>query len=147
MPRYCDVALPVPLDTSFTYALPSTLEDRVQPGCRVIVPFGSRKLTGVAVDCHENRPEAEARAVLRLVDEEPALTPELMKLGQWIAEYYCAPLGETLRGMLPLASDVRAGKVVALTPAGQEAARQLSIFAGAEVERSEERRVGKECRL
>ncbi len=132
MPRYCDVALPVPLDTSFTYALPSTLENRVQPGCRVIVPFGTRKLAGVVLACHDNEPSMAARAVQRLVDEEPALSRELLDLGLWIADYYCAPPGETLRSMLPLASDVRAGKVVALTPAGQEAVRQLPILAEAD---------------
>ncbi len=132
MPVYCDVSLPVPLDTFFTYALPLTLQHRVRPGCRVIVPFGARKLTGVVVECHDRRPDVEARAVLRLVDEEPALSPELLDLGLWISEYYCAPPGETLRSMLPLASDVRAGKVISLTPAGQEAARQFPILAEAE---------------
>src|SRR6059036_3907890 len=132
MPLFCDVSLPVPLDTFFTYALPSTLQNRVQPGCRVVVPFGTRKLTGVVLACHDRPPEMEARPVLRLVDEDPALSPELLSLGLWIADYYCAPPGETLRSMLPLASDVRAGKVISLTPAGQEAARQLPILAEAE---------------
>ena len=132
MPLYCDVSLPVPLDTSFTYALPTSLQHRVLPGCRVIVPFGPRKLTGVVVGCHDRAPQAEARDVLRLLDEDPALPPELLELGQWIADYYCAPAGETLRGMLPLAADVRAARVVALTPAGQETARQLPILAEAE---------------
>ena len=46
---YCDVSLPVPLDQPFTYLLPETLRHRVKPGCRVLVPFGPRKLTGVVV--------------------------------------------------------------------------------------------------
>ena len=132
MPRYCDVSLPVPLDAFFTYTLPATLEERARPGCRVIVPFGVRKLTGVVLECHDRKPSMEARLVLRLVDEEPALSPELLGLGRWIAEYYCAPLGETLRGMLPLASDLRAGRVVALTSAGLDVARQLSMLAEAD---------------
>jgi len=132
MPVFCDVSLPVPLDTAFTYVLPATLEHRARPGCRVIVPFGSRKLTGVVLQCHQQAPAVEARSVLRLVDEEPALTPDLLALGLWIAEYYCAPAGETLRAMLPLAADVRPGKILSLTPAGQEVARQMSILAGAE---------------
>ena len=44
--QYCDVSLPVPLDQPFTYSLPETLRHRVQPGSRLIVPFGPRKLTG-----------------------------------------------------------------------------------------------------
>ena len=131
---YCDVSLPVPLDQSFTYALPETLRHRVRTGCRVLVPFGARKLTGVVLRVHNslptldsgsNRPTAATREVLRLLDEEPALDDELLKLGRWISDYYCAPLGETLRAMTPLAGDVRHGKIYALTKAGRDAARQL----------------------
>ena len=49
----------------------------------------------------------------------------MLALGHWISGYYCAPLGEVLRGMLPLASDIRRGKVYSLTDAGRDAARQL----------------------
>ena len=49
----------------------------------------------------------------------------MLALGKWISGYYCAPLGEVLRGMLPLASDIRRGKVYSLTDAGRDAARQL----------------------
>ena len=51
---------------------------------------------------------------------------------RWISGYYCAPLGEVLRAMLPLASEVRSGKVYSLTPAGFDAARQLLLDAGPE---------------
>ncbi len=64
---------------------------------------------------------------MRLVDAEPVLDDELIALGRWISGYYCAALGEVLRSMLPLASDIRAGKVYSLTPAGRDASRQLSI--------------------
>jgi primosomal protein N' (replication factor Y) len=60
-----------------------------------------------------------------LIDAEPVLDGELLSLAKWIAGYYCAPLGEVLRGMLPLASDIRRGKVYSLTDAGRDAARQL----------------------
>ncbi|MGA2591137.1 MAG: primosomal protein N', partial [Bryobacteraceae bacterium] len=122
---YCDVSLPVPLDQPFTYALPETLRHRVKPGCRLLVPFGSRRLTGVVLRCHDEPPEVATREGLRLIDPEPVLDAELIALGKWISGYYCAPLGEVLRGMLPLASDIRRGKVYSLTDAGRDAARQL----------------------
>ena len=124
-PQFCDVAVPVPFDQPFTYRLPETLHHRVQPGSRVVVPFGARKLTGVVLSRHRKAPRQQARDVLRLLDEEPALTAELLDLGRWIADYYCAPFGEVLRTMLPLAGETRAGKIVSLTPSGVEAARQL----------------------
>src|ERR1051325_9705955 len=122
---YCDVSLPVPLDQAFTYGLPETLRHRVQAGSRIVVPFGPRKLTGVILRCHDDRPEVPTREALRLIDSEPVLDPELLALGRWIGAYYCAPLGDVLRAMLPLASEIRTGKIWSLTDAGRDAARQL----------------------
>src|SRR6516225_4960927 len=129
---YCDVSLPVPMDQPFTYALPETLRHRVRPGSRVLVPFGPRRLTGVVVNCHDQPPAMATREASRLMDEEPVLNAELLSLGRWIAGYYCAPLGEVLRGMLPLASEIRRGKVWSLTDAGRDAARQLLLDASPE---------------
>ncbi|HTS24365.1 MAG TPA: primosomal protein N' [Bryobacteraceae bacterium] len=124
---YCDVSLPVPLDQPFTYGLPETLRHRVRPGSRVIVPFGPRKLTGLILRCHDDQPNVATREALRLIDSEPVLSAELLSLGRWIAGYYCAPLGEVLRGMLPLAAEIRQGKVWSLTDSGRDAARQLLL--------------------
>jgi primosomal protein N' (replication factor Y) len=124
---YCDVSLPVPLDQPFTYSLPETLRHRVRVGSRLIVPFGTRKLTGVILRCHDDPPTAAARDALRLIDSEPVLSAELMALGRWISGYYCSPLGDVLRGMLPLSSEIRRGKVWTLTDAGRDAARQLLL--------------------
>jgi Primosomal protein N'' (replication factor Y) - superfamily II helicase len=124
---FADVSLPVPLDQSFTYELPETLQHRVRRGCRVLVPFGARKMTGVVVAVHDTPPEAEARMVIRLLDEEPVLEEHLIALGKWIGAYYCAPLGEVLRIMTPLTGEVRNTKVYTLTDAGRDAARQLLL--------------------
>ncbi len=126
---YCDVSLPVPLDQSFTYRLPETLRHRVAVGCRVLVPFGSRKLTGMVVKLHDVAAASPVKDVLRLVDEEPVLDAELLSLGRWISEYYCAPLGEVFRGMIPLAGEVRKTKQYSLTDSGRDAARQLLLSA------------------
>lgn len=129
MPSFCDVSLPVPLDQVFTYSLPETLRHRVQVGSRLLVPFGTRKLTGVILRCHDDPPAMAAREALRLLDSEPVLGDELLALGRWIAAYYCAPLGDVLRGMLPLAAEIRRGKIWSLTDAGRDAARQLLLDA------------------
>src|SRR5260370_20267291 len=93
---YCDVSLPVPLDQPFTYLLPETLRHRVKPGCRLLVPFGSRKLTGMVLRTHSEPPSMAAREALRLLDEQPVLEEHLIDLARWIAAYYCAPLGEVV---------------------------------------------------
>ena len=75
---YCDVSLPVPLDHAFTYQLPETMQHRVRPGCRLLVPFGSRKLTGMVLALHSAAPEGPVKEALRLLDEEPVLNAELV---------------------------------------------------------------------
>ncbi len=92
-----------------------------------MVPFGTRKLTGVILRCHDDPPAVATRDALRLIDGEPVLSAELLALGRWIAGYYCSPLGDVLRGMLPLASEIRRGKIWTLTDAGRDAARQLLL--------------------
>jgi len=124
---FCDVSLPVPLDQPFTYSLPDTLRHRVRPGSRLIVPFGTRKLTGVILRCHDDPPGVTTRDALRLIDSEPVLSAELLALGRWIAGYYCSPLGDVLRGMLPISSEIRRGKIWTLTDSGRDAARQLLL--------------------
>ncbi len=127
--KYCDVSLPVPLDQVFTYRLPETMQHRVRPGCRVLVPFGSRKLTGVVLALRAETPEGQIKEALRLVDEEPVLDAGLLALGRWIAQYYCAPLGEVLRGMTPLSGEVHKSRLYSLTDAGRDTARQLLLAA------------------
>jgi primosomal protein N' (replication factor Y) (superfamily II helicase) len=130
--HFCDVSLPVPLDQAFTYSLPVTLQHRVKAGARILVPFGPRKMAGVVLRVHDDPSDVPLRDALRLIDAEPVLDGELIALGKWISGYYCAPLGEVLRSMLPLASDIRAGKIYTLTDSGRDASRQLSIEPQAE---------------
>jgi primosomal protein N' (replication factor Y) len=89
------------------------------------VPFGSRKLTGVVLRLHDEGSPDDTRDVLSLRDEEPVLGSELLRLGLWIADYYCAPVGEVFRGMLPLSGETRRGVTYTLSDLGRDAARQL----------------------
>lgn len=124
---YCEVSLPVPLDHPFTYSLPETLHHRLQVGCRVLAPFGSRKLTGVVLAVGVDRPQGPVKELLRLLDEQPVLDAELLALARWIAAYYCAPLGEVLRSMTPLNGEIRKSKLYSLTDSGRDTARQLLL--------------------
>ncbi len=106
MPLYCEVALPVPLDRTFTYAAGE--EHAPVRGARVIAPFRNEKLIGVVTGVSGTAPaEFEARALEAVLDDAPLLSEHLMQLAEWIAGYYLAPLGEVLRGMLPLMAEVR----------------------------------------
>jgi primosomal protein N' (replication factor Y) len=118
MPAYCDVALPVPLDQTFTYAVEGVVP---AVGARVLVPFSGQRLMGVVVRVHDG-PLAEgieAKPVQQVLDETPLLPDELMQLAKWIAQYYVAPLGEVLRGMMPLAAEVKRHFVYRISDAGR----------------------------
>ncbi len=93
----------------------------------MIVPFGARKLTGVVLSCYDEPPSGPTKDAFRLVDPEPVIAPDMLALARWISAYYCAPLGEVLRTMLPLGSEIRSGKVYSLTDSGRDAARQLFL--------------------
>lgn len=116
MPAYCDVALPVPLDRVFTYAIDL---DVPAVGARVLVPFRKEKLSGIVMRVHDEPPPVAAKAILEVVDAQSILSPQLLELARWIAQYYVAPLGEVLRAMLPLIAEVRRHEVFSITEVGR----------------------------
>src|SRR5208337_1845582 len=106
MPRFCDVAVPVPLDAVFTYLIPENSPEPIVGG-RVIVHFRVQRLCGVGSEIHDREPKFTVRRLSQILDTTPPLTPELMQLGRWIAQFYIAPLGEVYRTMLPLSAEFR----------------------------------------
>jgi primosomal protein N' (replication factor Y) (superfamily II helicase) len=126
-PPFCNVALPVPLRTTFTYAVPEALRGTVQPGSRVLVPFRKKAMIGVVVEFAEGAPQGtKIREITCALDFVPALTPKLIELGHWIAGYYLAPVGEVFRAMLPPVTELKSQRQIILTDAGREAAESLS---------------------
>ena len=107
MPEFCDVALPVPLDMTFTYRVPEGIGPVI--GGRVLVPFRQQRITGVVTGMHDRTPDKNIKVsdVLRVLDPTPVLDDPLMRLGRWIADYYLAPIGEVFRTMLPLAAEFK----------------------------------------
>src|SRR5580692_4390573 len=103
MPAYCDVALPVPLDRAFTYALNGEVPG---VGCRVLVPFRNEKLAGVVMRVHDDAPPVEAKALIAILDREAIVSGPLLELARWMAQYYIAPLAEVLRVVLYRITDV-----------------------------------------
>ena len=126
-PAYCNVALPVPLRTLFTYSIPDHLRESVHPGTRVQVPFRKKSLIGVVIELTTNAPQdTKIRDITKSIDNLPSLTPKLIELGQWIANYYLAPVGEVFRAMLPPPIEIRTQRLIAITSAGREATASLS---------------------
>ena len=124
--KLCNVALAVPLRTRFTYKIPDRLTAEVQPGSRVVVPFRRKSLVGVVTEFVTGAPPGtKLRDVQKSLDLVPALTSKLLELGQWIASYYVAPIGEVYRAMLPPLTEVRAQQIVVSTESGRAATNSL----------------------
>jgi primosomal protein N' (replication factor Y) (superfamily II helicase) len=119
MPVYCEVALPVPLDRTFTYAIGG--DQQPARGSRVIAPFRNEKLIGIVTVANATAPaDFEVRELEAVLDDEPILSEHLLELAEWIAQYYLAPLGEVLRGMLPLMAEVRRTVYYQITDLGRD---------------------------
>jgi primosomal protein N' (replication factor Y) len=119
MPNFCDVALPVPLDTAFTYRVPEGMQPVV--GGRVLVPFRQQRMSGVVLALHDRAPKVQAKNVLSVLDATPVLDQQLLQLGKWISDYYLAPPGEVFRTMLPLAAEFKRAVAYRMTNEGQMA--------------------------
>ena len=98
---FADIAVPRPLFQTFTYSVPDSMGEELTPGSRVVVPFGRQHLIGMAVRVHQEPRPGEVKPIRELLDREPLLSGQLLKLGLWMASYYLAPPGEALKVMLP----------------------------------------------
>lgn len=118
--------MPIPLRQTFTYSLPVGLRENIQIGARLLVPFGKRQLTGYAVVLHENlSPELEIdetviRDVLELLDAEPLLTKEILRLTQWTSDYYATSWGEVLKASLPAGINATTEQVYSISARGRD---------------------------
>jgi primosomal protein N' (replication factor Y) (superfamily II helicase) len=117
--EFCDVALPVPLDMAFTYGVPEGMDPVV--GGRVLVPFRQQRLSGIVTDLHDRKPAVQIKSVIRVLDSTPVLDAQLLRLGQWIAGYYLAPIGDVFRTMLPLNAEFKKTISYSITEAGHSA--------------------------
>ncbi len=120
-----EIAVMAAIRNTLTYVVPGSFT--VQPGQRVQVPLSTRRATGIVLRAGSTLPPGiEARPILRVLDTEPVLTPELLELGLWIADYYVAPLGEVFRAMLPLRSVMRRTRSVRLSALGQQKLQEIN---------------------
>ncbi|HEY0744006.1 MAG TPA: primosomal protein N' [Chryseosolibacter sp.] len=116
---FAALLLPVPIPKLFTYRVPLELNPFVKKGQRAIVQFGDRKiLTGLITAIHHEPPkEYEAKYILEILDEFPAITDLQLNLFQWMAEYYMCTMGEVMNAALPAGLKLSSESMVQLHPA------------------------------
>lgn len=118
MKKYVDVILPLPLPSTFTYSLPDGVTDEMQPGCRVVVPFGRKKFyTAIVCSVHENAPaDYEVKEITAVLDPSPILLPNQFTFWKWVADYYLCTQGDVYKAALPSGMKLESETVVTYNP-------------------------------
>jgi len=100
---FANVAVPAPVHGTFTYEIPGG--SILKPGMRLLVPFRRQRRIGICIDILDSAPDNINPDILKpveeILDEEPALNENLLKLIEWMSSYYLAPIGEVCRAALP----------------------------------------------
>lgn len=130
------VPLGAPIDREMTYHVPDDLRENLQVGSRVLMPFGTRWLTGIVVNQSETTdiPTDRIKSIAELLDPYPLIEPHLLDLCRWIAQYYVCNLSEVLSAALPAGIHLDSGRHVALSsdidiPHGLLSKRQRDVVA------------------
>src|SRR3954471_12282691 len=122
---FAEVVLDRPLDHAVGYAITESLAPQVVVGKRVRVPFGrgDRSMVGYCVGLTPTPPGRAVKEVLSVLDEEPLLTDELLRLTRWMADYYLCGWGQVLNAVVPAGARAGAGMTrrafVELVPEGE----------------------------
>ncbi len=119
---YADIAVELPVDGTFTYAVPQELVASALRGARVLVPFGKRIVTGyvLALNASPSAPiVAKIRHIIDVLDHGQVFDENRLKFYKWLSAYYFAPLGEALSLGSPLAGNVKGKRRLSLTASGE----------------------------
>src|SRR6266567_8834878 len=131
VPQYAQVAVPVHLNKTFTYRLPAAMQRAARVGSRVMIQFGAKPTTGYIVALSArlregtSLVESEIKDVQELLDVEPPLTPEILEITRWVADYYATPWGEVMRAALPAGINATVEQTISITPAGRKALKSV----------------------
>ena len=118
MKKYVDVIVPLPIAGQYTYSLPAEMEEKVQIGCRVVVPFGRKKFyTAIVTNVHYAAPEGyETKDIEEVLDSTPVLLPKQFEFWEWLASYYLCTLGDVYKAAIPSGMKLESETLVVYNP-------------------------------
>lgn len=119
---YAQIILPLSLHDSYTYVVPESMQKAIQPGQRVIVQFGQKRLyAALVLSLTKNKPQnVEIKDIKDILDENPIVLQNNLKLWEWMAKYYCCTLGDVFRAALPTGLKLDSKSKVSLTGSDTE---------------------------
>jgi primosomal protein N' (replication factor Y) len=125
--QYIEAAIALPMETTFTYAVPEILAPFAETGKRVLVPFGRRRVTGYILGPGEYTTHHKIRAILDVLDEVPLFPRSMIPFFRWISDYYLHPLGQVIRAALPGGLNLYDISTLSITQAGEDAASRENL--------------------
>ena len=99
----------------FSYSIPKDLENNIKPGIEVKIPLGKKEISGIIFNTTNISPKFKLKSILEVIDKVPAISPNQLKLAQWISEYYYTSLGIVIKTMLPKRVQARKHKSIKLS--------------------------------
>ncbi len=122
---YIEVAVPLPINGTFTYRVPGTMGNAVEVGKRVLVPFKDRKLIGYVLEEAASVELQEVKEVLEVLDPDPLFHPGMVSFFKWISQYYLCPIGQVIHSALPSGIDPTRIRSARITRKGLQALESL----------------------
>ena len=125
MARVAEVIVTLPVEGRFHYSIPEQLDDKIQIGHRVLIPFGRRRVTGFIRDFHEKETleayKGKLKSITEILDPDPILRSDLIDLVRFASDYYLEPEGEILRIALPPGVTAASNRRYRITASGSAA--------------------------
>ncbi len=118
---HIDVAVPLPVFNTYTYAVPVGLQPLVSIGKRALVPFGHRKITGYIIGPGRAEDAAGIKEIMDILDDVPLFPPSLVPFFKWMADYYIHPIGEVISEALPSGINIQESIMLQITDTGASA--------------------------
>ncbi|MDD5428188.1 MAG: primosomal protein N' [Candidatus Omnitrophica bacterium] len=101
MARFAQVAVALPIDRTFHYSIPDNLAEEIKIGKRVFVSFQNRAVVGYVVGLSDESDVKDVKPLVSMIDKEPVLSEEMLKLTKWVKDNYCCSWGEAIAAVIP----------------------------------------------
>jgi primosomal protein N' (replication factor Y) len=124
--KFARIVIPSPLKQPLIYGIPQSLETQIAPGTRVLIPLQKRTTTGIVIKVLTENPLTAVKNIFAVLDDQPILNDELLKLADWISQYYLVSLGEVVATMLPPKSRRESKRTVVLNAEDSTVADKLA---------------------
>ncbi|MFH1077419.1 MAG: primosomal protein N' [Pseudomonadota bacterium] len=125
--KFAEVAVPLHIEGLFHYEVPETLQERIEKGHRVWVPFGNKEISAYVVDFIETSQHPSLKKIIGILDDRPLFPADMIPFFIWISQYYLCPLGEVIKTALPSEMAASSTESIVITEEGIQALQSREL--------------------